>query len=58
MKYFQLLYKKDKFLPSKKTVYDSFRYGTIMAKCKTKAIQTDLGTPRYNQAYPGITQSY
>ena len=29
-----------------------------MVKCKTKAIQTDLGTLRYNQAYPGIIQAY
>ena len=25
-----------------------------MSKCKTKAIQTDLGTLRHNQGYPGI----
>ena len=29
-----------------------------MSKCKTKAIQTDLGTFRYNQSYPGIIQAY
>ena len=29
-----------------------------MGKCKTKAIQTDLGTFRNNQAYPGIIQAY
>ena len=30
-----------------------------MGKCKTKAIQTDLGTFRHNQAiYPGIIQTY
>ena len=29
-----------------------------MGKCKTKAIQTDLGTSRHNQAYPGIIQVY
>ena len=29
-----------------------------MGKCKTKAIQTDLGTFRDNQAYPGIIQAY
>ena len=29
-----------------------------MGKCKTKAIQTDLGTFRHNQAYPGIVQAY
>ena len=29
-----------------------------MGKCKTKAIQTDLGTFRHNQAYPGIIQAY
>ena len=27
-----------------------------MGKRKTKAIQTDLGTFRHNQAYPGIIQ--
>ena len=29
-----------------------------MGKCETKAIQTDLGTFRHNQAYPGIIQPY
>ena len=29
-----------------------------MGKCKTKSIQTDLGTFRHNQAYPGIVQTY
>ena len=29
-----------------------------MGKCKIKAIQTDLGTFRHNQAYPGIIQAY
>ena len=29
-----------------------------MSKCKTKAIQTDLGTFRHNQTYPGIIQAY
>ena len=29
-----------------------------MGNCKTKAIQTDLGTFKYNQAYPGIIQAY
>ena len=29
-----------------------------MGKCQTKAIQTDLGTFRHNQAYPGIIQAY
>ena len=29
-----------------------------MGKCKTKAIQTDLGTFRHNQAYLGIIQTY
>ena len=28
-----------------------------MGKCKIKAIQTDLGTFRHNQAYPGIIQN-
>ena len=29
-----------------------------MVKCKTKPIQTDLGSFRRNQAYPGIVQAY
>ena len=29
-----------------------------MSKCKTKAIQTDLGTFRHNQTCPGIIQAY
>ena len=29
-----------------------------MGKCKTKTIETDLGTFRHNQAYPGIIQVY
>ena len=29
-----------------------------MVKCKRKAIQTDLGTFRYNQLYSGIIQDY
>ena len=29
-----------------------------MAKCKAKAIQTNLGTFVYNQTYPGIMQTY
>ena len=29
-----------------------------MGKCKAKAIQTDLGTFRHNQVYPGIIQTY
>ena len=29
-----------------------------MSKCKTKAIQTDLGTFRHNQTYPVIIQAY
>ena len=28
-----------------------------MGKCKTKAIQTDLGTFRHNQSYPGEAYS-
>ena len=36
---------------SKKTFYQ-----ITTSKCKTKAIQTDLGTFKQNQAYPGITQ--
>ena len=29
-----------------------------MGKCKTKAIQTGLGTFRHNQKCPAITQAY
>ena len=29
-----------------------------MAKCKIKAIQTNLGTFKHNQTYPGIIQAY
>ena len=29
-----------------------------MGKFKTKDIQTNLGTFRYNQTYPGIIQAY
>ena len=29
-----------------------------MDKCKIEAIQTDLGTFRHNQAYPGIIKTY
>ena len=29
-----------------------------MGECKTKGIQTNLGTFRHNQAYPGIIYSY
>ena len=29
-----------------------------MGECKTKAIQTNIGTFRHNQAYPGIIQAY
>ena len=29
-----------------------------MGKCKTKAIQIDLGIIRHNQAYPGIILAY
>ena len=29
-----------------------------MGKYKIKAVQTDLGTFRHNQAYPGIIQAY
>ena len=29
-----------------------------MGKCKTKTIQTQLGTFRHNQAYPRIIQAY
>ena len=29
-----------------------------MGKCKTKAIETDLGAFIHNQAYPGVIQAY
>ena len=29
-----------------------------MGECKTKAIQTNLETFRYNQTYPGISWAY
>ena len=29
-----------------------------MSKCEAKAIQTDLGTFRHNEAYLGIIQAY
>ena len=29
-----------------------------MGKCKTKAIQTNLGTFRHNREYPGTMQAY
>ena len=29
-----------------------------MSECKAKAIQTNLGTFRHNQTYPGIIQEY
>ena len=29
-----------------------------MVKCKTKAIQTHLGTFRHNHTYAGITEAY
>ena len=29
-----------------------------MAKCKTKAVQTNLGSFMHNQIYPGIIQAY
>ena len=49
--------KKTKFLLSKK-VYSSFRQGITVGKCKTKAIQTDLGTFKHNRVDPGIIQAY
>ena len=58
IKYFKLLLKKIKFLLSKETAYSSFTKEITMGKCKTKAIQTDLGTFRNNQAYPIIIYSY
>ena len=41
-----------------KTVYGSFWKGITVGKCKTKAIQRDLGISRHNQPYPLITQAY
>ena len=43
-----------------KVVYDSFRQGITMGKCKTKTIQTDIGTFRHNQAYskPSVNLVY
>ena len=29
-----------------------------LGKCKTKAIQADLGTLRHNQVHPGFIQAY
>ena len=29
-----------------------------IGECRTKAIQTNLGTFRHNQTYPGIIQTY
>ena len=29
-----------------------------MTECKIKSIQTNLGTFRHNQTYPGIIQAY
>ena len=29
-----------------------------MDECKTKAIETSLGTFRHNQTYPGIIRAY
>ena len=47
-----------KFLLSKKSVYCSFRCGITLSECKTKAIQTNLGTSRHNKTYSGIIQAY
>ena len=46
------------FLLFKKIVYGSFRKGITIGKCKTKAIQRDLGTFRHNRAYPKTIQGY
>ena len=51
-------FRKSYSLLSKKTVYCSFRCGITMGECKTKAIQTNLGSFRYNKTYPGIIQAY
>ena len=58
MKYFQLLQRKIKIWLSKATVFGSFRQEITMGKCKTKVIQTNLGTFRHNQTYPGIIRAY
>ena len=29
-----------------------------MSECKAKAIQSNLGTFRHNQTYPGVIQTY
>ena len=41
---------KINFFLFKKTVYDSFRRGITVEKCKTKAIQADLNKFRHIQA--------
>ena len=42
------------FFLLKKTIYDSFRLGIAMEKCKTKAIQADLTILTHIPAYSGI----
>ena len=57
IKCFQLLYKKSNF-DSLKKVYGSFRQGITMEKCKTKAIQANLGIFTHIRAYSGIFRAY
>ena len=33
-------------------------FDKTLGKCKTKAIQADLGTLRHNQVHPGFIQAY
>ena len=49
---------KIKFYLFKKTVYGSFRQEIIMGKCKTKAIQADVGMFTDIPAYSGIFKNY
>ena len=47
-----------KLLLFKNTVYGSFRQGITMFKCKTKAIQEDLGIFKHNETCSWIIQTY
>ena len=49
---------KIKLLFSKKTVYGSFREEIAMGECKTKAIQTKLGTFRHHRELFRHIQTY
>ena len=57
IKCFQLLYKKSNF-DSLKKVYGSFRQGITMEKCKTKAIQANLGIFTHIQEFFGHIHAY